>query len=165
MTRTLDATCAANPTSCNAYMKQLAVDFIAPENCGADYALQHPVVVDAHVAIMAYAPVYSAGCLKDPDTGAYCYASAVTNHTNPSSTFFYFLPLNKTLPGNTVPGCGYCLEQTMALYQAATADRTQPIASTYPKAAEQVNAICGPDFANETLAAAIICLICQRRRG
>jgi hypothetical protein len=155
ITRTLDATCAANPTSCNTYLTQLARDLIAPENCGNDYSRGHSAVVDAYLAMTAYAPVYSAGCLKDPDTGAYCYANAVTNRTNYSSTYFYSLPFNKSLPGTTVPACGYCLQQTMALFQAATGDRRQGIAATYVKAAEQVNAICGPDFVNETMAAVL----------
>lgn len=137
-------------------MTQLARNLTASENCGTDFQLGTTVVVDAYRAMLAYAPIYSAGCLKDPDTGAYCYANAVTNLTNPSTTYFYFLPLNKTLPGATVPACNSCLQQTMALYQAATADRRQMIANTYVSAAKQVNTICGPDFANETLAAAVV---------
>ncbi|KAK4151256.1 hypothetical protein C8A00DRAFT_17322 [Chaetomidium leptoderma] len=156
ITRTLDATCAANATSCNQYMAQLAKNLTATENCGVDYKNGHSAVVDAYGAMRAYAPIYSAGCLRDPDTGAYCYANAITNLTNPSTTYFYFLPLNKTLPGMTVPACSYCLQQTMALYQAATADRRQMISNTYARAAVQVNAICGPGFANESLAAEVI---------
>ncbi|KAK3302425.1 uncharacterized protein B0T15DRAFT_496889 [Chaetomium strumarium] len=156
ITRTLDATCAANVTLCNDYMQQLAQNLTKPENCGADFEREQPAVVDAYLAMAAYAPVYSAGCLKDPDTGAYCYANAVTNGTNYSTTYFYFLPLNRTLPGSTVPACGDCLQQTMAQFQAATADRRQMIARTYVEAAKQVNTICGPGFVNESLAAEVI---------
>ena len=106
--------------------------------------------------MVAYAPVYTAGCLKDADTGAYCYASAVTNLTNPSTTYFYFLPLNKTLPASAAPACNACLKGTMGGYQAATADRRQMIANTYSAAAKQVNVICGPGFVNETLVAEVI---------
>lgn len=137
-------------------MRQLGKDFISDDNCGADYRRGQPSVVDAYRAMMAYAPIYSAGCLRDPDTGAYCYANAVTNLTNPSTTYIYFLPLNKTLPATTVPACSYCLQQTMALFQAATADRRQMIVNTYTTAADQINTICGPDFANETLSAELI---------
>ncbi|KAL2016744.1 hypothetical protein VTK56DRAFT_3133 [Thermocarpiscus australiensis] len=156
ITRTLDATCAADAISCNDYMQELAGNLVRDENCGLDFRRGDPAVVDAYVAMRAYAPVYSAGCLKDPDTGAYCYARAVTNATNPSATYFYFLPLNQTLPGSTVPACDDCLRQTMALYQAATADRRQMIAATYVAAARQVNTICGPGFVNESLAAEVI---------
>ncbi|KAL1843689.1 hypothetical protein VTJ49DRAFT_389 [Mycothermus thermophilus] len=156
ITRTLDATCAANPTTCNDYFSQLAAEFLLPENCGVDHDRRLQLVLDTHKALRAYAPVYSAGCLRDPDTGAYCYANAVTNASNPSSTYIYFLPLNRTLPGTTVPECNYCLKQTMALYQAATADRRQYIANTYTGAAEQINTICGLGFVNESLAAEVI---------
>jgi hypothetical protein len=156
ITRTLDATCAANATFCSTYLAELAQNLTAPENCGTDYQLGLTSVVDTYRAMLAYAPVYSAGCVRDPDTNAYCYANAVTNLTNPSTTYFYFLPLNKSLPATTVPACGYCLQQTMNLYQAATADRRQLIANTYVSAAKQANVICGPGFVNETLAAEVI---------
>ncbi|KAL2164178.1 hypothetical protein VTH06DRAFT_3392 [Thermothelomyces fergusii] len=156
ITRTLDATCAANAIFCTSYLNQLAENLTRPENCGTDYEQGQSTVVDIYNAMTAYGPVYSAGCLRDPDTGAYCYANAVTNLTNPSSTYIYFLPLNKSLPGTTVPSCDYCLQRTMALYQAATADRRQMIANTYVSAAKQVNTICGPGFVNESLAAEVI---------
>ncbi|SPQ22845.1 4c2db6b6-49bb-4660-b602-14764f04f563 [Thermothielavioides terrestris] len=156
ITRTLDATCAANATFCSQYLAQLAQKLIEDDNCGADYKSGQATVVDAYNEMMAYAPVYSAGCLKDPNTGAYCYANAVTNQTNPSSAYFYFLPLNQSLPGTTVPACNDCLKQTMAIYQAATADRRQLIVNTYVAAAKQVNTVCGPGFVNESLAAEVI---------
>ncbi|KAL2255209.1 hypothetical protein VTK26DRAFT_3864 [Humicola hyalothermophila] len=152
ITRTLDATCAADVTRCTTYMNELAQSFIAAENCGVDFERGVATVVDAYEAMRAYAPIYGAGCLKDPETSAYCYANAVTNRTNPSMTHIYFLPLNKALPGATVPTCNYCLQQTMAIFRAATADRGQAIADTYVDAAEQVNTMCGPDFVNENLA-------------
>lgn len=155
VTRTLDATCAANATTCNTYLAGLARDLVSAENCGTDYRKPNPSVVAAHDAMVAYSPIYTAGCLRDQETSAYCYANAVTNTTNPSGVYFYRLPLNRTLPSTTVPACGYCLQQTMAFYQAATADRRQMIASTYVDAAKHVNLICGPDFSNETLAAEI----------
>ncbi len=156
ITRTLDATCAANATSCSAYISQLARNMTASGNCGSEFDRGQSVVVSIYQEMAAYAPIYTASCLKDPDTGAYCYANAVTNLTNPSTTYFYFLPLNKTLPAAAVPACNYCLQQTMALYQAATADRRQMIANTYVSAAQQVNIICGPGFVNETLSAVAI---------
>jgi hypothetical protein len=156
ITRTLDATCAANPTVCNDYFQQISEDLLREENCGPDFN-RVQLVKDIYKTMRAYAPVYSAGCLRDPDTGAYCYANAVTNTSNPSSTYIYFLPLNRTLPGSTVPECNYCLKQTMALYQAATADRRQYIADTYEAAAKQVNLVCKQkDFVNESLAAEVV---------
>ncbi|KAL2270300.1 hypothetical protein VTJ83DRAFT_2484 [Remersonia thermophila] len=156
ITRTLDATCAANPATCNEYLSLLADDLLLAENCGAEFDRGLQIVLDTYKTLRAYAPVYAAGCLRDPDTGAYCYAKAVTNVSNPSGTYVYYLPLNRTLPGTTVPECNYCLKQTMALYQAATADRRQYIANTYMDAAKQVNTICGRGFTNETLADVVV---------
>lgn len=123
------------------------------------------MVRDAYVAMIAYAPVYSATCLKDTSSssssgsgdsevgvgGGYCYANAVMNFTNPSSVYVYHLALNVSLPGSTVPSCGGCLKETMQVYHAAAADRKQPVAGVYVKAAKMVNVVCGVGFVNETL--------------
>lgn len=129
---------------------------ISPDNCGDDYSLGNSVVVKTYLAMLAYSPVYTATCLKDPETSMYCFANAVTNLTNPSNPYFYYLPLNMSLPGSSVPSCNDCLQRTMSVFHAATADRTQQIANTYRSAAEQVNTICGPSFVNETLADEVV---------
>lgn len=43
----------------------------------------------------------------------------------------------------------------MAVFDAAAANRSQPVASTYAAAAQQINVNCGPGFVNATLPAAI----------
>ncbi|KAK3938501.1 hypothetical protein QBC46DRAFT_162977 [Diplogelasinospora grovesii] len=156
ITQVLDATCAPNATFCNNYLQQLAKNLTSEANCGPDYQLGNSVVVQAYLAMTAYAPLYGAACLKDPETSMYCFANAVTNLTNPSNTYFYYLPLNISLPGSTVPSCGSCLQQTMDVFQAATANRKQALVSTYPSAAQQVNTICGPNFVNQSLASEIV---------
>ncbi|KAK0738230.1 hypothetical protein B0T18DRAFT_335191 [Schizothecium vesticola] len=152
-TQVLDATCAANATFCSRFLTDLATRLVAEENCGMDYRAGHPVVRNAYLAMVGYAPLYTAGCLIDPQTSMYCYANAITNMSSPSNVYFYYLPLNITLPGSTVPSCSPCLQQTMNVFQASTANRRQPIANTYVSAAQQVNSICGPTFVNETLVA------------
>ncbi|KAK1774519.1 hypothetical protein QBC45DRAFT_35249 [Copromyces sp. CBS 386.78] len=155
LTRVLDASCSPNVTFCASYLSSLASSLIAPEACEAEYQAGHTVVRDAYVALIAYAPVYSATCLKDTSTqgseGGYCYANAVMNFTNPSSVYVYHLALNVSLPGSTVPSCGGCLRETMQVYHAAAADRKQPVAGVYVKAAKMVNVVCGVGFVNETL--------------
>lgn len=94
--------------------------------------------------------LYAATCLQNPATQNYCFASAVTNVTNPSDIFFYSMPLGLPLPGGSTPSCGYCTTQTMAIFHTATSDRSQKISSTYRDAARQVNTICGPGFVNDT---------------
>jgi hypothetical protein len=124
-----------------------------PENCLQDYELGNPLIRDSYTSMVAYAPVYTAGCLKDPNTSAYCFANAITNTSNPSMMYVYNLPLNMTLPGSTIPSCSQCLQQTMMVYHTASANRKQPIAYTYASAARQINTLCGPEFVNETLPA------------
>ncbi|KAK4225540.1 hypothetical protein QBC38DRAFT_510965 [Podospora fimiseda] len=155
LTRTLEATCNANVTSCSIYFGQLAQNFTAPENCGADFQRGQAAVVAAHRGMIAYAPIYQAGCLRDDQSSAYCYATAI-NRPDINDTHKYFLALNKTMPGSTRPSCDYCTKQTMALFQVATGDRRQSLVNTYPAAAKQVNLVCGPGFVNETLAAEVI---------
>lgn len=94
--------------------------------------------------------MYSATCLQNPESQNYCFATAVTNTSNPSDIYFYSMPYNLSLPGSSTPSCGFCTDETMGIFHAATADSSMPIAATYPEAARQVNTICGPDFVNGT---------------
>ncbi|KAK3391858.1 hypothetical protein B0T20DRAFT_67602 [Sordaria brevicollis] len=155
LTRVLDASCSPNVTFCASYLTSLASSLISSDACEAEYKAGHTVVRDAYVAMIAYAPVYSATCLKDTSstsgTEGYCYANAVMNFTNPSSVYVYHLALNVSLPGSTVPSCGGCLRETMQVYHAASADRRQPVRELYVRAAKMVNVVCGVGFVNETL--------------
>lgn len=143
-------------TSCANYFATVASNLTKSANCGDDYAAGNPIAVSAYTGLIAYQVVYSATCLKDASTQSYCYGNAVTNTTNASQTYFYFLPLNSSLPGATVPQCGACLEGTMSIYHVATANRRQPIAATYGSAARMIDVLCGAGFANTTLADAIV---------
>ena len=137
-------------------MTSLANNLTEKANCGTDFELGNSVVVQTYIAMVSYQTLYSATCLKDPSSSSYCYANAVTNLTTPSNAYFYYLPLNISLPGSAMPSCTWCLDQTMAIYQASTVNRKLPIANTYVSAAQQVNTLCGPDFVNETLPQAIV---------
>jgi hypothetical protein len=141
---------------CSTYLTDLAKNLTSQDNCGQDYNLGNSVVVQSYLAMISYQTLYGATCLKDPATAAYCYANAVTNLTTPSNVYFYFLPLNISLPGSSIPSCSWCLEKTMGIYQSAAANRDLPIANTYMSAAQQVNTICGPTFVNTTLPNAIV---------
>lgn len=152
----LDHACEANVTRCTDYLARVARNLTDSSNCGPDYEANNPTIKEAYLGLISYQVVYSATCLKDPDTAVYCFGNAVTNQTNPTDTYFYYLPLNSSLPGGTVPICASCLQDTMAIYQVATANRRQPIANTYDSAADQVNTLCGPNFANTTMPEAIV---------
>jgi hypothetical protein len=136
-------------------MQSLASNLTSPDNCGADYEAQNPTVLAAHTGLIAYEPLYTASCLKDPSTSAYCFAEAVTNASSPTDSYIYYLALNTSLPGGSQPTCNTCLQNTMAVFDAAAANRSQPVASTYVAAAQQINVNCGPGFVNGSLPAAV----------
>ncbi|KAL2752826.1 hypothetical protein ACRALDRAFT_2111889 [Sodiomyces alcalophilus JCM 7366] len=149
--RVLDAGCEADVDSCKTFLSNAAEALIQKENCGPDYERGHSVVRQAYMGLTSYDVTYATTCLQNPETSMYCYATAVTNQTNASNVYFYLLPLNMTLPGSATPACNWCLGETMAILQAAAADRDRPIADSYETAARQVNTVCGPEFVNETL--------------
>ncbi|KAK1967078.1 hypothetical protein LY78DRAFT_680401 [Colletotrichum sublineola] len=153
--RVLDATCSADVEFCTEFLSGVAGNLTLDANCGSDYQSGNPIVMQAYLGLTAYEMLYKATCLTDPDTSMYCFANAVTNLTTPSNVYFYYLPLNLTLPASANPTCGPCLRQTMDIFQTYTMNRKLPIASTYEDAAMQVNTICGPEYVNDTLLAAV----------
>jgi hypothetical protein len=155
ITQTLDFTCSANVTFCNSFLSALAANLTTTANCGADYTSQNPTVLQAYTGLLAYKPIYQASCLKNPATGSYCFADAVTNATSPEDSYVYYLALNTSLPGGSQPTCSTCLQNTMAVYSAAAANRSQPVASTYVAAAQQINVYCGPNFVNASIPAPV----------
>ncbi|OAQ95937.1 hypothetical protein LLEC1_02033 [Akanthomyces lecanii] len=148
--RVLDATCAPNVDKCEKFLTQAAKNLIESSNCKKEYDANQVSVTEAFNGLRAYKVLYAATCLQNPSTQNYCFASAVTNVTNPSDIFFYSMPLGLPLPGGLTPSCGYCTTQTMAIFHTAALDRSQKLSSTYRDAARQVNTICGPGFVNDT---------------
>lgn len=67
----LDASCGAEPKSCGALMASLAQQLKSSSNCGPDLEQEQPLVARAYNGLIAYAPLYQAGCLKD-SVGNYC---------------------------------------------------------------------------------------------
>lgn len=120
--------------------------------CAADLALQNPIATSALLGLQAYLPLYRASCLKDSDTGAYCYATAVTNTTTSGGdTYPYYLPLGMQLPGGTALTCSACLQETMAIFEAAAGNRSLVLSETYAPAAAQVDVFCGVGFVNASI--------------
>lgn len=154
ITETLDYTCAANFTQCSTVMAQYAKNITTSDACSADLTSENPLISYARLGLLAYQPLYRASCLKNPSTSAYCFADAITNASSPADSYIYFLPLNTTLVGGSQPTCDVCLKQTMAVFEAATSDRSSALATDYVSAAMQVNVNCGPGFVNASIAAA-----------
>jgi hypothetical protein len=110
----------------------------------------NPQVTQAYTGLLAYQPSYHAGCLTDSH-GNYCFANAVTNASAPSSSYIYYLPLGVSLPGGTQPTCDTCLQNTMRTFAAYATNSSQPLSTDYSAAAEQVDMICGPRFAESAV--------------
>ncbi|KAG4433710.1 hypothetical protein IFR05_010819 [Cadophora sp. M221] len=155
ITQTLDFSCAADVTICTSVLNSFASNITSPSACATDLSSENPLVQQALLGLKAYKPLYTASCLRNPATSAYCFADAITNASNPTDSYIYFLPLNTSLVGGSQPTCDACLQNTMAVFEAASADRTQALASTYVSAASQINVNCGPQFVNASLAEAV----------
>ncbi|TVY81546.1 hypothetical protein LSUE1_G006993 [Lachnellula suecica] len=155
ITQVLDATCAANVTTCTTLMTSFASNITQTAACASDFSSQNPLIQQARQGLLAYKPIYQASCLKDASTNAYCFANAITNASSPSDNYIYYLPLNISLPGGSLPTCNSCLQNTMAVFEAASADRGSALASDYVDAAMQVNVNCGPNFVNTSLASPV----------
>ena len=131
-------------------MKKAAKNLVDEANCKEEVDNGQNKVVEALKGLRAYSVMYSATCLQNPESEKYCFADAVTNTSNPSDIYFYSMPYNLSLSGSSIPSCGFCTDETMRIFHAATADSSSLIAATYPEAARHVNTICGPDFVNGT---------------
>ncbi|KAL8902364.1 MAG: hypothetical protein Q9207_004748, partial [Kuettlingeria erythrocarpa] len=152
---TLDATCAVDDGSaCTTLLSSLASELRQDSRCGSDYRRQQPLVIAAYNGLVAYDPIYRAGCEKD-DKGNYCFANAITNMTSPSDSYPYYLPLGIALPGGSQPTCSDCLKRTMDIFNRAANDEKSlaPLSEDYPNAAQIINVGCGPAFANQTVPA------------
>jgi hypothetical protein len=134
-------------------MTSFASNITSGSACASDISTQNPLIQQAQLGLQAYTPLYTASCLRNPNTSSYCFADAVTNSSSPTDSYIFYLPLNISLPGGSQPTCDKCLQDTMAVFGAASGDRKSALASDYVTAAMQVNVQCGPNFVNQSLAA------------
>jgi hypothetical protein len=135
-------------------MNSIADNITDTTACASDISQGNPMILQAQLGLRAYQTLYTASCLRNPTTSAYCFADAITNSSAPTDSYIYYLPLNISLPGGSQPTCDTCLVNTMAVFEAATANRSSSIADDYASAAEQINVQCGPGFVNTSLAVA-----------
>lgn len=154
LAQALDASCKADLNTCTAVMKDLDTQLKSDKNCGPDLNNQNPLVIQAHTGFLAYQPLYQASCLKSAKTGDYCFSDAMVESDNNSDTYPYYLALGIALPGGSRPSCDKCLQDTMAIFAKAAADKDQPISPIYSQAASQIDLGCGPSFVNSTIPAA-----------
>ncbi|ESZ95936.1 hypothetical protein SBOR_3628 [Sclerotinia borealis F-4128] len=156
ITQTLSASCSASPLTCNNLMTTLAANISTPSTCAPDLLALNPLVTQARLGLLAYSTLYTASCLQDPSSGAYCYAQAVTNASSPTDSYIYYLPLNVSLPDTAQPSCNTCLRNTMKVFEQAGSVRSSAVAGDYVEAAERVNGFCGEGFVNASLPVATV---------
>jgi hypothetical protein len=137
-------------------MSSLASTLITDSACGQDYRKENPIVIQARNGLIAYEPLYRAGCLKNQRSGNYCFVDAITNQSNPSDSYPYYIPLGIDLPAATRPTCDQCLQTTMSIFASAAVDKSQSLAQTFVPAAQQIDLGCGPTFVNTTVPVATV---------
>ena len=155
LSETLDIACNAPLAICSPLMSSLSQELISTTNCGADYDQQNPLVMQAYNGMVAYEPIYRATCLKNPESGSYCFSEAITNASAPADSYPYYTALGLTMPTSSRPTCDKCLQNTMAIFAGYAADSNQPLASTYTATSYQIDLGCGPTFVNTTVAVAV----------
>lgn len=154
--QSLDASCNVITTTCSSLMAQYALSLRSPSYCSDDYNRQNPIVRQAYNGLLSYDVLYRASCehaqptASNNQSSAYCFANAVTNTSDPSDSYIYYLPLGIPLPAGTQPACDQCLKSVMADFQAQAGNQSQPISLTYTEGAQLVNQQCGPNFVNQS---------------
>ncbi|KAK8048437.1 hypothetical protein PG994_010167 [Apiospora phragmitis] len=134
LTQVLDASCKADVKMCTSWLADLTDQFQQDGNCGPELASGNTVVQKAYQGLKAYQPLYSATCLKEPESQAYCYATAATDTKDFSSVY----PLLPT-PEQEHAGFGHARL------------RLSSIAATYESGSTVMNRVCGAEYVNSTL--------------
>ena len=106
----------------------------------------------------------SAACLKDSQTDAYCYVSAMSMASPPDDGYLYSLPSGISFPSTTKPTCSSCSAKLINLYTqtiinatdgALTEQGTQysfasVLESALTNATALVKQTCGSTFAGQS---------------
>lgn len=112
----LDASCAADSTTCTALMDTLAREIKGTGACGADLALGNPLATEALQGFLNYRLYREVGCQKSNSTeGTYCFADAAAN-SQPDDLYTYYAGEGTSLPSGTTPDCGSCTQGLFAIY-------------------------------------------------
>ncbi|KIK43609.1 hypothetical protein CY34DRAFT_68826, partial [Suillus luteus UH-Slu-Lm8-n1] len=87
-------------------------------SCATDLSDQNLFAVSALTGLQAFDLMRQAACSVDPVANAYCYVEAVAS-SDPSSYYFYQLPLGQKVPQFTSGACNSCTKSLMSMYLAA----------------------------------------------
>ncbi|KAG1736140.1 uncharacterized protein EDB91DRAFT_1055802 [Suillus paluster] len=125
-------------------------------SCATDLNNQNLMAVGALIGLQAFDLMRDAACSVDPVANAYCYVEAVAS-SDPSSYYFYQLPLGQPLPKITNGACTSCTKSLMSMYSAAltssNASSLTGLQATYGDAANKLNNACGSSYAQSTTVA------------
>jgi len=99
-TAIMDRICAVNVDNCTNFMNNYSGQIRQDRFCKSDYDNMNPVVMNMFTTLIAYRPLYTAGCLKAKN-GDYCFVNAVTDTQNPEDLYVYSLPLGTHLPASS----------------------------------------------------------------
>lgn len=125
-------------------------------SCVADLSDQNTLAVSALIGLQAFDLMRQAACSVDPMTNAYCFVEAVAS-SDPSSYYFYQLPLGQTVPPITGGACNSCTKSLMSMYRAAlssaNATSLTGLQATYSDAATKLNNVCGASYVQSTATA------------
>lgn len=139
-TKALEPTCQIDLASCSTFISGLATSLIADKNCGIDYNSMNPIVTEAYLGLINFRAIQAATCLKNSQTGKYCYVEANTNRQNSGDAAVYFLPFGNTLRDEK-PSCSGCLKETMEVFAVyAGKEGKGPLKNVYAAAATAINA-------------------------
>ncbi|KAL4066996.1 hypothetical protein V8B97DRAFT_1874238 [Scleroderma yunnanense] len=138
---------------CNANMAWFASAL--QSSCVTDLGDRNAMAMDTLVALQAFNLMRNASCQVDPDTNTYCYVESVAD-PDPSSYWFYLLPLGETLVKITSNACNQCTKGLMAMYADALSSSTplSGLQQTYENAAKSLNNACGSNFATASVSSA-----------
>jgi hypothetical protein len=149
-------TCNTAPSSnqCDLNMAWFASSLRS--SCATDLSNQNLLAVSALIGLQAFDLMRQAACSVDPVANAYCYVEAVAS-SDPSSYYFYQLPLGQTVPQITSGACNSCTKSLMSMYWAAlssaNATSLTGLQATYGDAATKLNNVCGSPYAQSTTVA------------
>ncbi|KAK9898638.1 hypothetical protein P389DRAFT_36524 [Cystobasidium minutum MCA 4210] len=142
----LDQICSAGADTCLDIMNQYAIQIDQSGTCGPDLRQGNALAVSALNGFRNYKLYYQAGCLKDSNTGEYCFAEAA-NATTPSDLYIYYLPGGTSLPSGEKPTCNRCSKSVMSTFSNYASNSTLRISETYINARNVIALSCGPSFA------------------
>jgi hypothetical protein len=125
-------------------------------SCATDLSDRNLMAVSALIGLQAFDLMRQAACSVDPVANAYCYVEAVAS-SDPSSYYFYQLPLGQTVPQITSGACNSCTKSLMSMYLAALSSANVTsltgLQATYGDAATKLNNVCGSSYAQTTTVA------------